>query len=169
MKEIKDNLREKISTAKFHALNNDENAEIIRAERLAFDEMRQDDAIRLGNILSASTVTVTTLWEFKFVLEQIFSRKDQVDHMLSHENAHGNMAEIVGATHTGYCICFSKGPKGFIFNIYTELWYPESWRDKNLDLKIKIYGAPGEYGNTISNSDFERIEKLKKQLQSTRV
>jgi len=82
---------------------------------------------------------------------------------LSHENAHANKAEQLGATHIGYKFVLIKEDGGFNVQPQANYYIPDEWnKEKQNAVNIEITKAPEEYGNKMSHGDKRYLEDLNK-------
>ncbi len=123
--------------------------------------------------LDRATIRVEIISDLKFVLVELskikgfaFLTEAEIASILNHENAHSNIAEIVGATPTGYEVIIVKDSKRFYVAPFASFDYPDEWLEEkdNIRAMIRILNAPNEYGDKSSASDNRRIEKMKELL-----
>lgn len=110
----------------------------------------------LKEIMKASSVLVNTLPEFNELLKQVASivRADQewVQDILSHENAHANVATKTGHEWGGYAVLFIKN-NGRLSSLQPMFLYSaqDSWGEVEKLLKrIEVNRAPEVYNQMLS-------------------
>ncbi len=169
---IDSDIDQKLETAKQNALPKEEAlkmmnkiSELSKVPNTTDPEVEKE-ITRLEEMIDKSSVIVDTISEFKILIEKTLSNTERVYQLLNHENAHANMTEIVGAVHKGYGLHVYKEKDGRIFFLpYTHMEYPAGWNEKEINqARIEIYSAPEKYGDKLSQSDSERIEELRKDL-----
>jgi hypothetical protein len=108
---------------------------------------------------------VETLPEFNYILSLLKKPGIDVSTIAAHENAHANVADVEGAEHGGYNVVFLKDLDGDpVYIFQARVGYPlELLMSENLDeVRKKIIQAPEKYGETLSESDKEDLERIKK-------
>jgi len=131
------------------------------------------DTAKHQQSLQKATIEAETISDLKFLLRELskikgfdFLTDSEITSILNHENAHSNVAEIVGAPPTGYEVVIVKEGKNFYVAPFASFDDADDWlseKKKVLDM-IRILNAPNEYGDTNSVSDNKSIEKMKKLL-----
>ncbi len=167
---IETDLREKINFAKIHALSQEEYENILDEEfkmkdieskrKLTDEEVNYFYEFRKRMI--EATITIGTLPEAKRVMEILgFDNASLID-TLSHENAHGNKAEQLGAWHLGYKFCLIKADDGdFLIQPQANINIPENLeKEEQNKILSEIIFAPEEYDNKLSRGDREDLEHL---------
>ncbi|MFA5773085.1 MAG: hypothetical protein WC908_00200 [Candidatus Paceibacterota bacterium] len=123
-----------------------------------------DDALR-GEIFSKlenATIKVNTLNEFRLALEKLknlrifkdFGEK-QINELISHENAHANKAEELGAEHKSFKIVIIKNNENdyALSTTTAEIYIPEEWdAKKKREVLVQIFKAPEIYGGSNMSS-----------------
>jgi hypothetical protein len=121
------------------------------------------DPERLASImkeLSNCKVECETLSEFRHALEKLNFLPEQVNSFLSHENAHGNMADYLGAEHKGYMFFVYKAGNDIGIQPAARYSFPEEWEsDYKTTIRKKIVEAPELYGHELSTNDKKALEK----------
>jgi hypothetical protein len=122
------------------------------------EEFRRASDIK--DFFDENTLIIQTLPEFKFAMEYIgFSNNALLD-TIEHENAHGNMAESVGAEHHGYNLIFQRNEQGkLVVQPQAIIYIPDEWSkedQENANYDITI--APEVYGNSLSDGDREDLK-----------
>ena len=129
-------------------------------------QLRKDnnDPVKLTTVLnklSSCKITVNTLAEFRHVLEKLEFSPEEINEKLSHENAHANTADSLGAKHFGYIFYVFKNEYGDIgVQPAADIYIPKEWsafRKKNVS--DKITKAPKMYGGHLSDSDKNMLKK----------
>lgn len=161
IEEIRDHLRkiveekqsQLISKREFRSLEDrlfqlTEKNDLTDAEKEELNKMieKRDDVI----------VRVGTLPEFRILLEEIYNNqkipylkdKQEINDLLEHENAHGNVADIEGVANAGYSFTFLKDAYiASSIQLYTE---------KNLHKEKIVALAPKTYNTKIPMSDSDK-------------
>ena len=114
--------------------------------------------------MTEATIIVETLPEARRVMEILGFNKNSLIDTLSHENAHGNKAEQLGAKHFGYKFCLIKTDNGdFLIQPQASIEIPEDWeKGKQDEVLTKIIEAPEEYDNKMSKGDKEDLKHFNK-------
>lgn len=130
------------------------------------DFLKNIDAFEsLDNELQSHIVTVSTLPEFKILLEETGANTETILDSLAHENAHMNEAEAWGFKTKGYSLLISKNENGYAYTPIANYEVPKSLNTESETIaNIAIAKAPAEYGNRLAPDDIERIAELKRQL-----
>lgn len=138
------------------AVHNASNLELI--QELSLDDSNKE---KIEELLAKSSVSAENLYDFKLVLNAFELPKEQIDDILSHENAHANKAESIGVKHLDYGITiFKKNMGGYEYQAYTSLHIPKEWgEDKVRDVWEKISSAPDEYGHEMSEEDIRMLRE----------
>ncbi len=167
-------LREKIAFAKAHAFSCREEFEAIlqNFERLVKQSkttnMTSDDQNHLRaceNALLDATVKVASLVEMRWLLESLEHDEDTIESRMIHENAHANVASMLGADHLGYAFTLitAKDGEHFDFVPMTRVGIPHEWsEEKKSQVRRAIYYAPEVYGDEMSMDDKKQVDLLKK-------
>ncbi len=129
------------------------------------DEEDLGNAEDIKKTLEESTLTVKTLPELRYVLEQLKIPNEAVEDTLAHENAHGNVTQKLGARHLGYKLLFMKNGEGKLsFIPQASLYIPEEdegWsKEKQSIVNYQVIRAPADYGNELSQSDIEKLKGI---------
>lgn len=165
-KEIEKLLKE----AQFNALSVLETRALFKKKQeLSVEPQTQDIKKRIEEVetkLKQSTVIVETLLEFKMLMEKMGKNYYIIRSVIEHENAHSNKASSLEAIHGGYSVIVSKNERGgFSYQPTALTGTKEEWSDrKKIETNIKIASAPEEYGDRMSDSDYEQVAKMKKRL-----
>ena len=169
---IEAGLQKKVTSAKISALSEEEYENILEEEskiqdieskrRLTDEEVNHFYEFRKR--LTKATITVKTLPEAKMVMKILGFDNDSLINTLSHENAHGNKAEKLGAKHLGYKFCLIKADNGdFIVQPQASIDIPEDWeREKQNKVLSEIIEAPEKYDNKMSQGDKEDLKHFNK-------
>jgi len=146
LENIETKIKKKISSAKEYALN----------------EEQYREAVEKGFDLTDATVFVDTLTEARIAMEILGFDEDSLVDTLSHENAHGNKAQQLGAKHDGYKFVLIRGNNGgFRVQPQARVYIPDEWdKEKQNSVLLEIIKAPEEYGNSVSDHDKHDLEKL---------
>ena len=130
---------------------------------------KKQDIINSEEKIKQHSVFLNTLPEFRYALETIHRstkyNEDATNELLSHENAHMNVAEIEGLKGIGYSITPYKRPSGFK-GYWAMAWVekpPSDWTEEKIkDVYTKINEAPIIYDESGKLSQFDKnaIEKL---------
>lgn len=135
-------------------------------------EQTQDILAEINKIdeeVKKHKISVETLPEFQFLMKNLGKNYYRVTSTITHENAHGNKADAIGAKHEGYSLLVSKSKKGegFSYQPMVHTTVPRIWdKEKQIKANIKIAQAPDEYGDHISDGDEEQIKKLREELKN---
>jgi hypothetical protein len=108
-----------------------------------------------------SRIDLNNLAEFKYALEKLSYPKDYVAQYLSHENAHANTSDSIGAKHLGYSIIIFNDNGDLIVRQITRTEFPANWSDKDIAIASeKIATAPELYeGQKLSEGDNEMAKR----------
>lgn len=109
-----------------------------------------------------ASVHLTTISDFRLAMEKIRFDKETIEDCLAHENAHANKAETLKIEPTYLITVLRKGAHLFgQVAVKTDIRHlpPEERRLA----RIAITSAPEEYGNELSESDRDKIERLKRE------
>lgn len=138
------------------AIHDAPDSELIR--ELSLDKNNKE---KIEEILAKSSVSVESLYDYRLVLNALELPKEEIDDILSHENAHANKAEVVGAKHLDYGITIMKNNKGgYTYQPYSSLYIPKEWEEgKVRDAWEKIATAPEEYKNKMSKEDIQMLQE----------
>ena len=159
----------RFDVAKEHALQYEEAIRIMD-ERDELQSIGGSDSSKkiteLDEKLQASIVTVNTLGDFRTLLEKTDLSAEDVLHTLAHENAHANVAESLGADEIEYSIMICKGKDNFKYNAWASFRNPSDWSKdpQKIPNLIRIFNAPAEYGDSLSEDDRKTIEKLRERI-----
>ncbi len=116
---------------------------------------------KFEKIIENSSAHFDTLFDFKIALESLNIKKENVNDILAHENAHANKLEQLGGKHGGYEIIFLKTEKGFSIIPRNCSFYPKEWsEEKYIDVVKQVVKAPDEYGNSMSPDDIDKLNYL---------
>lgn len=133
-------------------------------------EERSEAIQRYSEMKKRNVLFVETLPEFRYVLTLLKKDGVPVNSVVAHENAHGNVTDIVGNTHTGYSIEFIKNLDGDIdYSFESHQTSNAATTEEALDREEKIMRAPEDYGDKMSESDktnLARIQEIKKLFES---
>lgn len=150
-------LNQMIEEVRQHAISFDRAKEVLA---LIQASESQEEIQALNNELTQSSVTVKTLPEFKILLQNAELDEEEVLYALEHENAHANVVEIVVATNIGYSLLICKNGENFMYKAWAEFSHPTEWFKTNKEAIKRIYSAPEEYGDVLSNDDKENLRQL---------
>ncbi len=170
LKDLKNRLSAMLKEAQDNALSNIEMTTLFQ-RRIALSSMgdiKQKELIQIDEKLKKCRINVNTLIEYKILLNMLGKNYYRVNKALMHENAHANKANSVGAFHLNYSLIVSKGEDGeFKYQPLAQTKIPENWTEKaGIIGNIDIGQAPEEYGDSLSGSDEEMVEKLKERLKN---
>ncbi|MES2930504.1 MAG: hypothetical protein V4665_01840 [Patescibacteria group bacterium] len=159
-KNIFNELDSHIEQAVIHAIDFDKlkvlTTQIIELRKSGKDSEQLKSII---NELTPCKIECKTLAEFRYILEKLKFLPEQADSFLSHENAHGNMADYLGAKHEGYMFFVYKSGDDIGIHPAAHYSFPEEWAsDYKLDVRKKIIQAPELYGHELSKSDKKALE-----------
>lgn len=167
---IETDLQEKITSAKTHALSQEEYKNILDEELKMKDieserELRDEEVNHFHEFrkrMTEATIVVETLLEAKKVMEILGFSNDSLINTLSHENAHANKAEQLGAYHLGYKFCLIKTNNGdFLVQPQASIDIPRHLeKEEQNKMLSEIIFAPDEYNNKLSEGDREDLEHL---------
>ncbi|MBP9711490.1 MAG: hypothetical protein KBD55_00435 [Candidatus Pacebacteria bacterium] len=121
----------------------------------------------LDDFLDDSEIVVSSIVEYKRLLELLGISKERVYKILNHENAHGNMSQqMPSQKFFGFKVLFYLDEDGEL-NILPSAYHKEdkSFSEiQRLEESIKTKEAPLHYGSELSSSDIADIEHAKKRL-----
>lgn len=171
VEDFRESIRTKVRSAQEIALDT-KRLVVLQEEKVRLLNQTPSDFLKnleafetLDKELQAHIVTVSTLPEFKILLEEVEQNKEIVLDTLAHENAHINEAEAWGSTVNGYSLLVSKNGDSFVYTPIANYSVPKYLNAENeITANIAIAKAPQEYGNRLAPDDIERIEELKRQL-----
>ncbi len=170
LKNVEEKIQQKVSFAKEHALTQEEYKIVsemefemqgIQNEReLTDEEVNYYHDFRQK--MNDATVEVETLPEMRRVMGVLGFDAHSIVDIMSHENAHGNKAEQLGAQHLGYRFMIIKGDNGgIIVQPQASLYIPDEWdAEKQKAVHLATLQAPDEYGNEISDSDKKSLDQI---------
>jgi hypothetical protein len=171
--EVMDNmeaeLQKKIAFAKEHVLSKEEYEQGLKKdfEMRGIENTREltDEEVEYFHSfrekINEATIEVQTLPEAKRAMEMLGFDYEAVADTLSHENAHGNKAEQLGAKHLGYRFLLIRMPEGLVVQPQANLYIPDEWDEKTQnDVLTQITNAPEEYGNELSEGDLRDLNHL---------
>lgn len=121
----------------------------------------------LKDQFKSCAVIVQNISEYRKVLELAGLSGKAVDQILSHENAHANVAEqLPSQIFKGYSLRFLKEDDGRIIMHPQALFLRDnSFSEEQLiEDEIKVTEAPIYYGDELSPGDKKSIENLKNKL-----
>ncbi len=167
---LENELQKKIAFAKEHALSDaeyenlkqeEEKMQTIQDQRELTDE-EVNHFYSFREKLNESSIEVETLVELKRAMDLLRVGSQSLVETIAHENAHGNKAEELGATHHGYHLLILKGNNGEFYSIPKAiLSFPDEWDiNKKIAVKSKSLKAPEDYGREMSDDDKEEYKKL---------
>lgn len=163
-------IREKLAFAKKHALSPEEQKEAMDKER-EMQGIQQKRELTSPEVeyyytfrekMNAATIEVETLPEARRTMELLGLNYDAIIDTLSHENAHGNKAEQLGADHIGYKFLLTREPGGRLgVHPQAYIYIPDEW-DKETQKAVlsEVTWAPEDYGNSLSDDDKKDLEQL---------
>lgn len=171
LKNAEAKIQQKVSLAKERALTEKEYEEVSEAEyeMQSIQNKREltDKEVfhyhQFRDKMNNASIEVETLTEARRVMGILGFDAHSIVDTLSHENAHGNKAEELGAKHLGYKFVLIKSVNGgFIVQPQAMTYIPDEWsKEKQNDTEAKILSAPEEYGNEMSESDRNYLKDLK--------
>ena len=171
LKNAEAKIQQKVSIAKENALTEREYEDVSEAEyeMQSIQNMREltDKEVfhyhQFRDKMNKASIEVETLTEARRVMGILGFDPHSIIDTLSHENAHGNKAEELGAKHLGYKFVLIKSANGgFLVQPQAMTYIPDEWdKEKQNDTEMKILQAPEEYGNEMSQSDKNYLEDLK--------
>ncbi len=173
---IETNIEQKLDDVKTRALQMSAVKGILNEielilKRQEVGESNQHDADYLEELRKAvdeSSVIVQSLAEFRILVSKTIGKfnTNNVDRVIAHENAHANVIEAEGAHFLGYRLLVVKNDvTGSSFSYRPGVKYdsPEDWdTERKQKASINILSAPEDYGDRLSDSDQERLDRLKK-------
>lgn len=163
---IENEIEEKLKAVKETALDF-ETAQHILEKIESYNDNLSEELVSvlqpLKDELLKSSVVVQTLPEFRVLLQKEFGDDiENINDIIAHENAHANSLEKAGAIFNGYSLLIAKKGDIYMRKAGANYSYPNDWtEEKKTDVYKQMLTAPEEYGNTLSTSDKERLEKLK--------
>ncbi len=106
--------------------------------------------------ISKHVVIAQNLAEYRMLLEATGVSDEKAIEVLSHENAHANVAESLNETFGGYALLVTKGTGGYKYLPFalTKVAEGEISREK------AIARAPEAYGGTLSDADQARLKTI---------
>jgi len=166
---MKVELQKKINFAKEHALSQEEYEQgmknkfelrdIENKQDLTTDEIKY--LVSLQHKINEATVEAENLFEFRHAMEILGFKHETIIYALSHENAHGNKAEQLGATHIGYRFILVNTPEGLGVQPQTSIYIPDELDEKvKNNTLVQIIKAPEEYGGEMSEGDLRDLDYL---------
>ena len=171
LKNAEAKIQQKISFAKAHALTQEEYKIVsdMEFEMQGIQNKREltDDEVNyyhdFRQKMNDATVEVETLPEMRRVMGILGFDANSIVDIMSHENAHGNKAQQLGAQHLGYRFMIIKGDNGgIIVQPQASLYIPDEWdAEKQKAVHLATLQAPDEYGNEMSESDKNYLKDLK--------
>ena len=169
---IESEIQEKISFAKDHALTEVESLEIdqkeVELEKICNERELTDDEVEhffsFRERMNDATIRVSTLPEARRTMEILGFDADNLVDTLSHENAHANKAEQLGANHTGYNFIITETKDGrYEVGPQAVTSTPDDWlAEHKRHVEAQILQAPDEYGNKMSDSDKQKLKEIYK-------
>lgn len=116
-------------------------------------DLEKQELIRMQENLASSTVSFTSLSEFKKAVEVYYSGVE-ADEIVAHENAHMNIAESLGVE-AEYGVALTKTEAGLGFYSTVKLLaFPVGMSKKDqIKSLIAISSAPDSYGEENSDND----------------
>lgn len=169
---IEASLQKKVTSAKMSALSEEEYKNILEEESKMQDieskrkltDKEVNHFYKFRKRMTEATIIIETLPEARRVMEILGFNNNSLIDTLSHENAHGNKAEQLGAKHLGYKFCLIKADNGdFLIQPQASIDIPEDWeKKKQNEVLTKIIEAPEEYDNKISHGDKEDLKHFNK-------
>lgn len=172
LKDIENHLRSLLKDTQEQALSAEE-MDILFNERM----LLQNSAPTSENIqklkeldeeVKRHQIFVTTLVEYRMLMNMLGKNYYRVNDVVTHENAHANKASSLGGVHGGYSVLVYKKRTGdgFSYQPVAHTDVPKTFSDKEkIEANLKIAFAPEEYGNHLSDGDEEQIRKLREELK----
>ena len=127
----------------------------------------EDDAklFYLNEKIQSARIHAYNLNDFRYALEAAGASKQQVEFLVSHENAHANKAVQLGAQFEDYYFTIYSESNGELdLDVGATISIPEKGRtwtnEKRKETDIQITRAPDEYGNKMSEDDKKRLDQL---------
>lgn len=138
-----------------------------KQEAQGSDQHKADYLKDLGKALDESSVIVQSLQEFRILISKTIGKLDagNIDRIVAHENAHANVVQSEGAHFSGYRLLVVKDSTNGSFSYRPGVKYdpPEDWdAERRQKAQINILSAPEDYGDRLSGSDKERLDRLRK-------
>jgi len=166
---LESNLQKKIQFAKENALSEREYEEISEKEfemqqlqnkrELTDEEVNFYFNFREKN--NKASIEIETITEAKRVMEILGFDQDSLLDTIAHENAHGNVAEKIGANHLGYKFVVIRLENGYAIQPQANIYIPDEWsKDRQNEALLQITQAPEDYDNTLSSGDRRDIDGL---------
>lgn len=164
--QVEQEIEKKLAAVKETALDFETAQQILEEIESYNDNLSEELAPILKPLkdeLLKSSVVVQTLPEFRVLLEKGFGDDiETINDIIAHENAHANALEKAGAIFTVYSLLIAKKGDVYMRKAGANYSYPSDWtEEKKTDVYKQMLSAPEEYGNILSSSDKERLEKLK--------
>lgn len=102
-------------------------------------------------------VELKTLAEYQYLLAKLGFQKEYITTVLKHENAHGNVAETMGAIHDGYSVIIYRVGNRLGIRQTTDTVYPKGWTaERTFMVAQAIAEAPRVYEN-LELSDGDKV------------
>lgn len=167
---LEDSMRQKVLSAKKNALSMEEYKDILEKspgletaylkKQMTSSDIESLKAIRQR--MEEATVMAETIPEARLAMELLGYDREALVDTLSHENAHGNKADRLGAEHRGYKFLLIRTKVGFDIQPQASFVIPREW---DLDRRVKtaeeITRAPEEFENKLSEGDLEDLERMR--------
>jgi len=118
--------------------------------------------------LESISISVTTIPELRFILEELGKTEEEIRENLAHENAHANVAESLGANHEKYIVYFLK--EGNIYQ--TKVTFPDHLSQEEVSyISNKAIRAPEDYGDAggMSEDDKKLLEGFEQKSDNENV
>lgn len=119
----------------------------------------------INAILNRTRIHVETLPEYSFLLQLAGLQGKDLEEVLSHENAHMNVAESFNAIVHGYVLDISLAwhddKKAYILQPAADVDLPCDWSDQTKRIVSKLLAlAPQFYGDAMSDGDIMLVQEL---------
>ncbi len=172
---IETNIDQKLDEVKLRALQMNVVKGILNEielilKRQEAKESNQNDTDYLQDLrkaLDESSIIVQSLPEFRMLISKTIGKIDanNIEHVVAHENAHANIVQSEGAHFLGYRLLVVKDDASDSFLYRPGVIYdiPKDWDvERRQKAYINILSAPKDYGDRLSRSDQERLDRLNK-------
>lgn len=135
---------------------------VAESNALDFDEYERGEFT--SDDEERASIHLTTINDFRLAMEKIRFDKKMIEDCLAHENAHANKAETLKIEPTYLITVLRKGAHLFgQVAVKTDTSHLPS-EERRL-ARIAITSAPEEYGDELSESDRNKIERLKREKE----
>lgn len=132
-----------------------------------WSKLKEEEYNDLTNDVEKNEIVVSTIMEYRRLLELVSMPEYRINEILSHENAHANVAQQSESIELkGFTIFFFRDKSGKLY-IQPSISIDVDWSfpiKKLLNESIQISEAPLHYGDKLSADDTDRIQVLKNKL-----